>query len=575
MVGKGNVGLDMDVKLRVLAAALAALAVCAPPAAAAPGDLDASFSGDGRVSTLTSPDTFVARAVAIQPDGRIVVAGYSCDTGTCGPTGDSSFRLVRYTRDGGLDTDFGQGGMVTTPVGAGRSQAFDVLVRPGGTIVAGGVASADAGDPGSFALVGYKANGMLDRSFGSGGRVITRVGTGFDAISDLVPGMGDHFTAVGQANADGRDGMALARYDRRGMPDASFGDMGTVDVPTSAPYAYAAAGAELPDGRVVAVGASGANSATESLRFSGTPVAFSGAATPAPWIRPVGASYSYANAAVALPDGRVLSAGVATERLGNPAMGLVRTSPTGVLDRSWDGDGLALARVHDGTVATDVLLDPEGRAVAAGDATAGDVHDFALARFDGAGALDRGFGAGGMVLTSFPGTTMARATAIAQQADGKVVVAGIACAAGSGAQCSGGTARLALARYEVAGSPPGGGGGGAPPPGTGQTQDARFVALPSRLTLRKGRVRVRVRCLQAARCKGKLALLRLRSGRSSLLLGSKTASIKAHRSRTIAVKVRRKRLDRHRVSRARIEFTGRDAGGKRRTVVRRVSLRRR
>ena len=99
----------MDVKQRVLAAALAVFALAAAPAAAAPGDLDPSFSNDGRVSTLTSPDTFVARAVAVQPDGRIVVAGYSCDTGTCGPTGDSSFRLVRYTADGGLDTDFGDG----------------------------------------------------------------------------------------------------------------------------------------------------------------------------------------------------------------------------------------------------------------------------------------------------------------------------------------------------------------------------------------------------------------------------------------------------------------------------------
>ena len=330
----------MDVRLRLLAVALAALAVCAPPAAAAPGDLDASFSGDGRVSTLTSPDTFVARAVAMQPDGRIVVAGYSCNSGTCGPTGDSSFRLLRYTSDGGLDTDFGQGGMVTTTVGVGRSQAFDVIVRADGTIVAGGVASADALDPGSFALVGYKPNGTLDTTFGTGGRVITRVGEGFDAISDLVPGFGDHFTAVGQANAAGRDRFALARYDRRGKPDPSFGDMGSVVVPTSAPYAYGAAGAQLPDGRVVAVGASGNNSATESLRFSGTAVGFSGGAT-APWIRPVGASYSYANAVVALADGRVLSAGVATERLGNPAMALMRTSPTGVLDRTWDGDGLA------------------------------------------------------------------------------------------------------------------------------------------------------------------------------------------------------------------------------------------
>src|SRR5829696_952535 len=201
--GLGSVALDMDVSVRLVAALLAVSALGATPAAAAPGDLDASFSNDGRVSTLTSPDTFVARAVAVQPDGRIVVAGYSCDTGTCGPTGDSSFRLVRYTADGGLDTDFGAGGTVTTAVGAGRSQAFDVVVQPDGRIVAGGVASADAADPGSFALVGYRPDGRLDPGFGAGGRVLLRVGDGFDAIAALVPA-GERLVAVGQAERDGR-----------------------------------------------------------------------------------------------------------------------------------------------------------------------------------------------------------------------------------------------------------------------------------------------------------------------------------------------------------------------------------
>jgi uncharacterized delta-60 repeat protein len=570
----GKVGGDMDVKLRLVAAALAALAVCAPPAGAAPGDLDASFSGDGRVSTLTSPDTFVARAVAIQPDGRIVVAGYSCDTGTCGPTGDSSFRLMRYTPDGGLDTDFGAGGMVTTAVGVGRAQAFDVVVRGDGRIVAGGVASADAGDPGSFALVGYRPNGTLDTGFGAGGRVITRVGEGFDAISDLVPVGGDRVVAVGQAAADGRDRFALARYDRDGKPDHAFGDSGTFVVPASATYAYGAAGAALPDGRVVAVGASGSGSATESLRFSGTPVGFSGSASP-PWTRPIGASYSYANAAVALGDGRVLSAGVATERTGHPAMALARTSAEGALDRSWDGDGLALARARDATVATDVLLDPEGRAVAAGHSSAGPQHDFALARFDAAGAPDRSFGGGGMVLTSFPGVTVARATALARQADGKLVVAGIACASGSGPQCSGGSARLALARYDVApgaaaAPPPGGAVGGTV--GRGSTP---FVGLPSRLVARRGRIRVRVRCLQAARCRGTLTLRRLRTGRPSRLVGSRRASIPARKARTVVVRVRRGSLGARRRARVRMEFAGRDATGKRRRIAKRVPLRRR
>ncbi len=214
--------------------------------------------------------------------------------------------------------------------------------------------------------------------------------------------------------------------------------------------------------------------------------------------------------------------------------------------------------------------DPEGRAVAAGHSSAGAEYTFALARFDLGGALDTGFG-GGVVLTSFPGTSRSRATAIARQADGKLVVAGIACSSGSGAQCSGGTARLALARYLVAPSlapPP----GGTPPP---VTLKKKFVTLPSRLTVHRGVVRVKVRCVQAKRCKGKLSLRRLRKGRSALLLGSKTATVKARRTRTIVVKVRRKRLDRRRKSRVRIEFAGRDATGAPRKITKTVPLKRR
>ena len=141
-------------------------------------------------------------------------------------------------------------------------------------------------------------------------------------------------------------------------------------------------------------------------------------------------------------------------------MALVRTSAEGVPDPAWGGDGSALVRARDGSVATDVVLEPNGRAVAAGHSSLGAQHAFMLARYDGSGTLDRSFGAQGVVLTEFPGTAMTRATALARQADGKLVVAGIACASGSGPQCGGGTARLALARYQGgdADPPPGGGG---------------------------------------------------------------------------------------------------------------------
>ena len=241
----------------------------------------------------------------------------------------------------------------------------------------------------------------------------------------------------------------------------------------------------------------------------------------------------------------MLSAGVGTERTGNPAMALIRTSPEGMPDPSWDGDGTALVRAREASVATDVVLDASGRAVAAGHSSQGGDHAFMLARFDAAGVLDRGFGGQGVVLTDFPGTTVARATALALQADGKLVVAGIACVAGSGPQCAGGTARLALARYQ-------GGDAGRRPdrPGraaarrrpAGSPQPRRSCRCPGACAPAAAAVKVRVRCLQAKRCRGKLSLRRLRTGRRSLLLGSRTISVAGHHARTFTVKLRRKRL---------------------------------
>ena len=178
------------------------------------------------------------------------------------------------------------------------------------------------------------------------------------------------------------------------------------------------------------------------------------------------------------------------------------------------------------------MLDPEGRAVAAGHSSAGAAHFFALARFDGAGALDASFGVQGVVLTDFPGATVARATALARQADGKLVVAGIACAGGSGPQCSGGTvaARARPLRRDAAapGSRPGGG-----PSAAGRHPPRRAVRAalpvePARATRPGGR-----RCACAAARPGAAAassaLRRLRTGRRSLLLGSRTSSIRAAR----------------------------------------------
>lgn len=553
--------------LRHLALALAVLSVTAPSATAAPGELDPSFSSDGRVTTLTTAETFVPRALAIQADGRIVVAGYSCDTGTCGPTGDSSFRLTRYTADGGLDTDFGAGGTVTTSVGAGRSQAYDVVIEPDGSIVAGGVASINASDTGSFALVRYRPNGALDNGFGSGGKVIERLGSGFDAISDLVIQPGGDLIAVGQAEQAGASRFALARFGATGGLDPGFGSGGSVLV-GSGSYAFAAAAAVLPDGRIVAVGASGASSDVSDYRFTTVRSSAQGGVE-APWTAAIGSSYSFANAAAPLADGRVLAAGVATDAGGRAGLALVRLTAGGGLDPGWDGDGVALARLGESAVGADLVALPDGRAAAAGHVEDVDRVSFLVTRFGSDGSLDRGFGASGFAVTSFAGATLARATAIARQPDGRLVAAGLVCAGGSGAQCSGGTARLALARY-LGDSAPGGAPPAAAPPGV--ATEPALVGLPTLLRARRGRVRVKVRCMQARSCRGRLTLRRLRSRGRTLVLASRTVTVRAGRSTTFTLRLRRA-LGRDKRIRTRLSFRGRDASGTLRTITRTAQLR--
>src|SRR4051794_36465011 len=101
-------------------------------AAAAPGELDPAFNGDGKVITAIGSAADTAYGVALQPDGKIVVSGLS-NNGS-----DNDFAVVRYNPDGSLDSSFGGDGVVTTAVGSGDDQARAVALQPDGKIVAAG-----------------------------------------------------------------------------------------------------------------------------------------------------------------------------------------------------------------------------------------------------------------------------------------------------------------------------------------------------------------------------------------------------------------------------------------------------
>jgi uncharacterized delta-60 repeat protein len=206
------------------------------------GSRDPSFDADGLV--FTDFGSFEeALAVAIQGDGKIVVAG----------AGGRGGALARLNRDGSLDPTFGRGGRVLTVA----SNA--VALQADGKIV---VAGAGAGG-GGFALARLERDGRLDPSFGSGGRVTTDFGGGRESANAVAIQGNGKIVAAGGTNGFGSGGdFALARYTQHGSLDPSFGDGGKVTTDFRG-VEFAIGVAIQGDGRIVAAGyaAGGAHSA--------------------------------------------------------------------------------------------------------------------------------------------------------------------------------------------------------------------------------------------------------------------------------------------------------------------------
>jgi uncharacterized delta-60 repeat protein len=190
------------------------------------GRLDPAFGREGTVVMDIGGDEY-AEALALQPDGKIVVAGYAAEDGYW-----FSFALARFTRGGRLDRAFGDDGVVLTEFRYGPAYALAVALQPDGKIVAAGSAWS-LGEPQAeggarlsvlqFGLARYRSDGRLDPGFGDGGTVMT--GLGGDAAADAVAVQTDgKLVAVGGA---WRGDFAYARYHHDGALDVtSLTDLG-------------------------------------------------------------------------------------------------------------------------------------------------------------------------------------------------------------------------------------------------------------------------------------------------------------------------------------------------------------
>jgi uncharacterized delta-60 repeat protein len=420
----------------VAAAAALALLVPASTARAADGALDSSFGDGGKVETPIRGHDDTGYAVAVQPDGKIVVAGVSKASSDFAVS-DYDMAVTRYLPDGTLDPDFGSDGTVVTPVVAGDDLAYALALQPDGKIVVVGQASNGANA--DVAVLRYLADGSLDPAFDDDGIVITAIGPGDDIAYGLALQPDGKIVVTGEASTAccGQD-TAVLRYLDDGSLDPDFGGgSGMVLVGVGPDDSYGGAVAVQADGSIVIAGAG--NLAGGDLDFAvfrllsdglidasfgsgGTAITELSTADDRPWSLGI------------QPDGKIVVAGTQSDD-GNGNFALARYLDDGSLDSSFGGDGTVVSAItisQDVLVAGALLLQPDGKIVVGG-STVQSSSVFAVARYLGDGSLDASFdGDGVAVLSGGP----AFAYGLALQADGKIVAAG-----------SPGAGDLVVARY--------------------------------------------------------------------------------------------------------------------------------
>ena len=239
------------------------ITVGAHPVAAADGDLDTTFDSDGKVTTAIGSGTDRAFSVAIQSDGKIVVAGLS-NNGS-----NDDFALVRYNTDGTLDTNFDSDGKVTTAIGSGNEQALSVAIQSDGKIVAAGRSSNGSND--DFALVRYNTDGTLDTTFDSDGKVTTAIGSGTETAYSVAIQSDGKIVAAGFSFNGSNNDVALVRYNTDGTLDTNFDSDGKVTTDIGSYNDYARSVAIQSDGKIVVAGFSnnGSNDDFALVRYLG------------------------------------------------------------------------------------------------------------------------------------------------------------------------------------------------------------------------------------------------------------------------------------------------------------------
>ncbi len=383
------------------------------------GKLDNTFAAEfgGKYSEGTS--------VAVQADGKIVMAGYYRD----GFSFNYDIAVARFNLDGTLDETFGEGGWATLDFGSEDDGSCAVLVQDNGKIIVVGSTRNEL----SFyevVIAQFDVNGVLDAGFGVDGLVEINTNRDSAYASDAALRSDGKIIVAGSTwDEDGDDSFFLSRINSNGTLDTTFGNKGKTitDFSDSAGIS----GIDIyPDGKIVAVGNQMAYdpvyySDVAVARYSADGVLDASFGSGGTTTYDFGA-LEYVNSVALQPDGKMVVVG--SQYNATSDILIVRLTTGGDLDATFDSDGYLVTSVESESsdAAQDVVVQPDGRIIVVGSsyASAANDEDCYIFKFNPDGTADAAFNHNGMIAIDFNQTEHEVAYAMALTAEGDIIAAG-------------------------------------------------------------------------------------------------------------------------------------------------------
>lgn len=375
-----------------------------------PGSLDPSFGIDGQVFTdFGNTDDYIT-GLTIQPDGKLVAVGVSS-------INYYDIAVTRYNSDGSLDPSFSGDGKVTTDFGR-VDMGADVALQPDGKIVVVGYVWAGATNGSFILLARYNSDGTLDPSFDGDGKVMTNYGA--DDVARMLAIQPDGKIVIA-GNTNGH--AMLGRYNADGSLDTSFGTEGKVIVDKASTYDTFGSVIVLPDGKLLIGGGIYNGSASDCVltRYNNDGSLDTSFGAGGKVITDI--NYRDGCGAMTLqPDGKVIRTGATSGEDFISDISLMRYNDDGSLDPSFGTDGIVTTDFGSPSEgASDITIQANGQILVTGFVNNAN-RDFALARYHSDGSLDLSFGEAGKVITDLGGYD--GGSVVSLQFDNKVIVAG-------------------------------------------------------------------------------------------------------------------------------------------------------